>query len=309
MSSKRTVMPKPDKILDQKAEPKTSPCEDMVSNQTAPASGMSAKVDEVVAETNRLSIEKAKDAAAEPENKPAEIKESKSKLAPQASDENKDVPAEAKAAETNAEVKPQEQSSDSKKRAHEEISNNEAETKEQPKASEEAEKQSKRLKVDDVKPVAAATEPEKDVVAAATEEPKRADESREEPTVEKPAEAQITESKAKPADEKLPQAEVQNPEPVAEEPKSTAAQEKPASPSVMKDIPASKVQENAFATATSEPVPQAAAATAEDPKVSSTTELEKAYIADVNKESSKAPADPAPEAKPEPSKETAEKKD
>lgn len=125
MSSKRTVLPKPDKILDQKAEPKPSPCEDLVSNQTAPASGMSAKVDEVVAETERLSIEQAK----EPENKPAEIKESKSKLAPQASE--LDVPAEAKATETTAEVKPQEQSTDSKKRAREEISNYEGESKDQ----------------------------------------------------------------------------------------------------------------------------------------------------------------------------------
>lgn len=166
------------------------------------------------------------------------------------------------------------------------------------------EKQSKRLKVDDVKPVAAAADPEQNVVAAATEEPKPADEKNEDPAVEKPVEAQITESKAKPVDEQLPQAEVQNPEPVAEDPEPATAQEKPASPSVMKDIPASKMQENAFVAA-SDPVPQPAATTAEDPKVSSTTELEKAYMADVNKESSKAPADPATEANPE----TAEKKD
>jgi len=68
--------------------------------------------------------------------------------------------------------------------------------------------------------------------------------------------------------------------------------EKPVSPSVMP--PTEAVPEKMPETK--------AAAVDEQPKVSSTTELEKAYIADVNKESSK-----AADANPEPV--TTEKKD
>lgn len=110
-------MPIPAKILDEKAAP-VKPCEDLVSNQTAPASGMSNKVDEIVSETNRLSID---DKAQVVKNTPAEIKESKGKLAqpvPDAQPVEESESVKPKAVETAAEVKPAE-ISESKKRTHE----------------------------------------------------------------------------------------------------------------------------------------------------------------------------------------------
>ena len=138
-------MPMPEKILDEKAEPKKT-CEDLVSNQTAPASGMSNKVDEIVSDTKRLSIEEKVEEQV-PENKPAELKETKSKLTVPPVDEAKAAetveakPVEAMEAKTDevvvqdgsktkdAEVKPSELSagSDSKKRSHAEITNNDIE--------------------------------------------------------------------------------------------------------------------------------------------------------------------------------------
>lgn len=301
-------MPMPEKILDEKAAP-VKPSEDLVSNQTAPASGMSNKLDEIVSETHRLSIE---DKAQAVENTPAEVKESKGKLAqpvPDVQPVAEPETAKPKDAETAAETKPAE-FSDSKKRTHEEISNNDLEMKQQAKLDEEADKQSKRLKVDDTTPVAVAEVPVESVVPVATAtEPVSLEEKIPAVAVEEPATAKPSEPEAKPvAEGQIAQAEVQNPEPAVAETKPAAEEEKLAtdsSPSVMKDIPASKMQQEAFATIEAAPETK----TAEEPKISSTTELEKAYIADVNKESSKAPAEPGTDSKPELSEETAEKKD
>ena len=133
-------MPMPEKILDEKAAP-IKPCEDLISNQTAPASGMSEKVDEMISETNRLSIH---DEAQVVENTPAQLKESKGKLAQPVPDFE---------IVTVAEIKPVE-FPDTKKRTHDEISNNDLEMLQQTNLNEEAEgSSSKRLKVDDVVPV------------------------------------------------------------------------------------------------------------------------------------------------------------
>lgn len=182
--------------------------------------------------------------------------------------------------------------------------------KQQVKLDGEAEKQSKRLKVDDAVPVAVADVPVANAVpVVATTEPVPVEEKISAVAVEGSVAAKPSEPEAKPvAEEQIAQAEVQNPEPVATETKPAAEEEKPvadSSPSVMKDIPSSKMQQEAFATAEVEAETKAA----EEPKISSTTELEKAYIADVNKESSKAAAEPVTDNKPEPSEETAEKKD
>jgi len=87
------VMPMPEKILDEKAQPvKTNEA----LNQTAPSSDVSKKVEQMVSDTKRLSIDEK---AQEPvlENKAAELKETKSKIADPA-DEAK--PVEAKPVES-----------------------------------------------------------------------------------------------------------------------------------------------------------------------------------------------------------------
>ena len=272
LNSKRTVLPKPEKILDAKA---TAPEMDQASVVTAPASEAAEKC----ATAEPLSAEAPKvelpvEAQAEPEAPEVKVAEKVDEVAPEEDSkpavvtEEKPAAEEAKPVEVPAseEAKPEvteeaqpvveiTEKKESKKRSIDQISNQEAdEIKQQMQLA--AEKGSKRMKV---------AEPEQEINQAPQTSTEALPEAQALATPvavveEKPAETQSSPEEAKPAVE----------EAVIESP-----------PSVVKDV-AAPVETNEAAEA---PMPKKD----EDKAISSTTELEKAYINEMAKESVKAP--------------------
>ena len=274
LNSKRTGLPKPEKILDAKA---TAPEMDQASVVTAPASEAAEKC----ATAEPLSAEAPKvelpvEAQAEPEAPEVKVAEKVEEVAPEENSkpavvtEEKPVADEAKPVEVPAseEAKPEvteeaqpvveiTEKKESKKRSIDQISNQEAdEIKQQMQLA--ADTGSKRMKV---------AEPEQEINLA----PQTSTEALPEaqalaPPVavveEKPAETQSSPEEAKPAVEEA--AVIESP------------------PSVVKDVAAPVETNEAAAEA---PMPKKD----EDKVISSTTELEKAYINEMAKESVKAP--------------------
>ena len=221
LESKRTVLPQPEKILDEKAKPVESKVKD---TPTAPQSEISKKLEEVTKETQRLSIDPKEDKTLE--NQPAEIKETKSKVMPSMID--KPLVEEAKETEN-------------KKRSHDEISP----SSDKPKEIESP--NSKRLKVDEMKviPIDQIKQPEVE-----QKEPEILTQKKE-PFI-KASEITIATAEIKDISKEAPQVVDKGSDP---------------SFSPIQDVPDVKEPE------------------AKKDAISSTTELEKAYINDVNKDS------------------------
>lgn len=270
LNSKRTVLPKPEKILDAKAK---APDMDQASVVTAPASEAAEKcaaAEPLEAEAPKAELpveaqavpeapevkvaEKVEEVAPEENTKPAEVIEEKP-----VADETK--PVEVPAAEETKPVVTEEalpeveitEKKESKKRSIDQISNQEAnEIKQQMQLTED--KGSKRMKV---------AEPEQELNKAP------------EPSAEAQPEAQTLPAAAVVVEEKPDEAQSA---PVEAKPTIEEAAVIESPPSVVKDVAAA-------AETVEAPIPKKD----EEKVISSTNELEKAYINEMAKESVKAP--------------------